>query len=105
MLGFFRKRLVREHARLLHQSMLAIGYLSGYFKDHDFSGIEAELRDIVHSRWYQTPLSVEQAGRVLEINREFRRLYDGTPDRHLKSFDDEFTPPLGWNNFFNEVGI
>jgi hypothetical protein len=35
----------------------AISYLSGYFKEKEFSAIEAEIRNLVHSSWYQTPLN------------------------------------------------
>ena len=41
---------------------------------------------------------------LLEMNADLRRVYDASPARSvgMKSFDDEFKPFLGWEDYYSQ---
>jgi hypothetical protein len=103
--SFFKKRVRREHAKLVCQSYLAIPYLSGFH----FGGDDRVLREnwelIKFGYQYGDILSREQAKSMLDFNMDLRRMYDPHSALMGKSFDEAFSPILGWNSFFNEHKI
>jgi hypothetical protein len=109
MFGFLKKRLLREHSKLVAQNFLALPYIEGYYqKKPEILQIEncAEiLRNIMKNWHYGQKLDKEQFQLMIDTNRLFRRLYNNSIGSSLKSFDDEFRPILGWSEFFEYRNI
>ena len=107
MLKWLRARLLREQKKLFYQNgMAAEGSLYGYFGDQPrtiqwLESIAAENREIALSVDDDELVSAANRDRLLQINRELRRLYDTTASRYLESFDTAHTPLLGWTEYLN----
>ena len=59
----------------------------------------------VDSAWQPgEKLSEDVLGLLLEMNACLRRAYDASPARSvgMKSFDDEFKPFLGWEDYYSQ---
>ncbi len=102
MLGWLRRRRLKEQRMLLYQNSSASeGSLAGYFsRDPHVSArleaIAAENRDLALSVDGSALLPPDSVNRLLLLNRELRRLYDTTASRYLESFDQVTTPRVGW---------
>lgn len=115
MLGFFRKRTAREHAKLLEQNLSACEYLQGYFDerskltdlnsakiDNDFAELCAILYSIRDEIDAFPIANADYVNLLLKMNKNFRIEYDRLPLRPaLPSFDKFFVPTGGWRFFYD----
>lgn len=102
----FNKSLARETIKLMFQNAHAILYLSNFMGD-EFP----EALSIVHARLQERyipgePLDDDGMSSALEINRSLRNLYSAVPGiLRPKSFDEEYSPLLGWPETFHNYNL
>ncbi|MEO1988703.1 MAG: hypothetical protein ABGX47_18940 [Martelella sp.] len=104
MFGLFKRRALREQAKLISQNYSASHYIAAF--DPELSELARQQVESIQAIWEPSRcLPDEVLQSLLSVNRSMRSVYDGTPGRYLKSFDDEFKPVLGWNDYFEELGL
>jgi hypothetical protein len=103
--GLFKKRLIREHAKLVCQCNLALCYIGGYYGAETQNEIEGRIKIILGDWRYGGQLTSNQLKSMLDINREIRILYDNSLGSKLAKFDKEFCPVSGWSSFYQRVEI
>jgi hypothetical protein len=82
----------------------ALAYLEAFLPAVVNQQYSAFLED-VDSAWQPgEKLSEDVLGLLLEMNACLRRAYDASPARSvgMKSFDDEFKPFLGWEDYYSQ---
>lgn len=105
MLGWFKNRLLREQAKMIFQNGAASGMLYIYWSevgDHHKAMIASEFKEStakIARNVAEKITSLDDSDKILEINRELRRMFDELP-RSLGSFDEKFQPILGWNEYY-----
>lgn len=105
MLGFMKRQMKREHIKLMFQNSHATNYLHAYFDTEETRRVR-ELTELITQNWNPSELlSDEDLDVMLATNRLLRRLYDSTPSKFSKSFDDEFQPLLGWKATYRRYGL
>lgn len=101
MFGFLKKRLRKEHMKLMFQNQSSLDYILPYFGDGETEAFKERVVQI-QRRWKVGEiLEPNDADDMLKVNRHLRRLYDQTPAVYLKTFDEEFVPILGWNEYYS----
>jgi hypothetical protein len=94
---------------LIYQNASASeGSLFGYFSGDptilaSLTQLASDNRAIASNQIDGRPLSLPDADRLLEINKNLRRLYDATASKHLTGFDAAHTPPGGWDFYFERT--
>ncbi len=104
MFAFLRKRVLKEHMKLVAQNYKALAYLSAFLPPA-VSQQHSEFLRNVNSTWRPGERLSDDALRALfKINSDLRRAYDASPARAfgMKSFDDEFKPLLGWEDYYSQ---
>lgn len=104
MFAFLRKRILKEHMKLVAQNYKALAYVSAFLPP-DASQRYSEFLGDLNSTWRPGERLGDDALRVLlKINKDLRRVYDASPARAfgMKSFDDEFKPLLGWEDYYSQ---
>jgi hypothetical protein len=104
MFAFLRKRVLKEHTRLVTQNHRALAYLGVFLPAAANQQYSAFLED-VNSAWQPgEKLSDETLEILLTMNMSLRRAYDVSPARSvgMKSFDDEFKPFAGWEDYYSQ---
>lgn len=105
MFKWLKDRQIKEQKKLLYQNLSASAYLEGYFQEdrqilaliRRFSEENARIWKTIEPRELFLP---DDTQTLLDINRSFRKFYDQTAGRYLKSFDQEFLPLLGWEEYY-----
>ena len=108
MFGWLKKRQLNEQKKLLFQNgMASSSSLRSYFEakgDQErvarLKEFENENRRIARAVSDDEVASPEDTRKLLDMNRELRRLFDQTAMRHVGSFDDSYKPILGWNEYY-----
>ena len=100
MFGFLDKRMAKEHMKLMYQNDNAWAYLQGFYGEDAIAPFEQQIQSVQDGWKSGKILGGEDAEIMLEVNDEFRRLYDATPKKYTKSFDNEYVPLIGWNEFY-----
>lgn len=101
MFSFLKKRLRNEHMKLIFQNQSALDYLRPFVKNGETDDLQELVRNI-QTKWKPGEvLEKNDANDMLNTNRRLRRLYDQTPAAYLKTFDEEFKPLLGWDEYFS----
>ena len=109
--GWLRRRLRREHQKLLYQnSRAAEGSLAGYFWNNEqelnwLAGIATEVTQASERVGPDGLLANDDFQGQIKANRELRRLYDSTASRHVKSFDEAHTPQGGRKAWYAVLDI
>ncbi|MEQ1712435.1 MAG: hypothetical protein ABL908_13675 [Hyphomicrobium sp.] len=102
MFGFLRRRLLKEHMKLFAQSQKALAYCRAFMTAEQADNVEMALAG-VEGRWQPGQrMGANDVEMLLSANKVLRRAYDASPARvfGLKSFDDQFVPLLGWDEYF-----
>lgn len=103
MLGIFRKAKWKSHLKMAYQNRMAMAYVAGWAerknlpeKNHIpiwqlmLGEHELKLRD--------GPLTGYQAINLRTQNQKLRSMCaEGGPVRLIRSFDEEFSPRIGWS--------
>ena len=107
MFGFFKKKynkkLNREHVELINQCVMFFTYADslldaikekdkakGLLIDMSLDHSKNELFIIQQKKEYSKPLSNDDGAKLLEINKDCRRLFDNHIPK-TQSFDEQFT--------------
>ena len=104
MFSFMRKRILKEHMKIMTQNYKALTYLTAFLPP-DVSKEYSEFIQDVHSTWRPGERLDDTTLRLLlAINKDLRRAYVASPARAfgMKSFDEEFKPVLGWNEHYSQ---
>ena len=102
MFSFLRKRVLKEHMKLVTQNHRALAYLSVFLPAVLNRQYSAFLEE-VGAAWRPGEKLSDDALRLsLEMNADLRRAYDASPARSagMKSFDEQFKPLLGWQDYY-----
>ena len=115
MFGWLRKRQEKELLKLLDQNFRASDYLLTNLTDVDLkpkslaflkqANEQARSLLMLGKRVKNMPSSAVHDW--LNVNKDLRRIYDQSHADLLssgygKNFDDQFTPLLGWDRYFDE---
>lgn len=99
MFGFLKKKIAREHLKLMYQNAIAVEYIQAF--DHELANSLRAQFNAVNSKWTPgQPLPDDLVDLMLNANKALRRIYDQTPAKYLKSFDQEYQPIMGWKNYY-----
>ena len=102
MFSVFKKIILKENMKLVAQNYSALDYLGAFMYEQELDFYKREIEQI-QSRWSPgAKLEDDDLSKMLQINKELRRVYDQSPNKLVKSFDDEFQPALGWNSYFSQ---
>ena len=106
MFGWVKNKWLNEQKKLIYQNRTAIGVLTTLFEgDGD---ITARLQELEEESWKivssipkeNFAISTEDANILLEMNKELRGIYDQTASSLVHNFDDNYKPPLGWDDYY-----
>lgn len=111
MFGWLRRRLEREHAKLVYQNCAAAEdgelkiyvLVNGGTPEHLEEMLFASQDHRAHIRSGKK-LSHKQIEIALELNKNLRRLYDQNARKGRGSFDDVYQPLGGWSGYFERNG-
>lgn len=104
MFSFLRKRILKEHMKLVTQNHRALAYLSAFLPAAANQQHTAFLEN-VNSAWQPgEKLSDDALRLLLAMNKDLRRAYDASPARGfgMKAFDEQFKPLLGWEEYYSQ---
>jgi hypothetical protein len=104
MFSFLKKRILKEHMKLVAQNYSALQYLNAFLPPAASQHFGDYLQE-VNSAWNPGErLSDDVLRRLLSINKDLRRAYDASPARAfgMKAFDDEFRPLMGWDDYYSQ---
>lgn len=104
MFDFIKRRILKEHMKLVAQNYSALQYLSAFLPLAASQQYSEVLRDVNRTWRPGERLSDDTLRLMLKVNKELRRAYDASPARAfgMKSFDDEFKPLLGWKDYYSQ---
>ena len=103
MFGWLRKRLVREHAKLVIQTSTACEVLSeGWYANDRDSSEPLKRRGVIVSEiaWKfdkSAGLPGDVVDYLLQLNKELRRLHDAGPALAGEGFDKAYEPLGGYD--------
>lgn len=102
MFGFLRRRILKDHMKLVAQNYKALAYCQAFLSADEVNSIRQSISDVQGIWSPGERLQDEQVSLMLKVNMDLRRVYDATPARlaGMKKFDDEFTPLLGWDEYY-----
>ena len=104
MFALLRKRILKEHMKLVAQNYSALAYLNAFLPPGTGQQYSEFLQD-VNSTWHPGERLSDDALRLLlAMNTDLRRAYDASPARAfgMKAFDEQFKPMLGWENYYSQ---
>ena len=103
MFDFIKKRALKEHMKLVAQNHKALAYVSAFLPAELSERYSQVISDVQQTWKPGTKLSDEQFTALYDINSRLRRAYDLSPARlaGMKSFDEEFKPLLGWEDYYS----
>ncbi|HRY07993.1 MAG TPA: hypothetical protein P5114_12800 [Hyphomicrobiaceae bacterium] len=96
------ERYAKEHMRLYGETFMAHSYCRAFMGQDEAAAI-GELLAAIQKIWKPGDrLTDEQVGALGAANATLRRVYDGAPGRQnlRKRFDEQFTPAVGWQEYF-----
>jgi hypothetical protein len=102
MIGSESERHAKEHMRLYGETFMAHSFCRA-FMGQDQSAAIADLLSTIQKTWKPgEQLSNEQVRELGAANVTLRKVYDGAPGREnmRKSFEQQFTPAVGWKEYF-----
>ncbi|MGD9667863.1 MAG: hypothetical protein AB7U75_02290 [Hyphomicrobiaceae bacterium] len=102
MLGMDQERQVKDHMKLYGQTFMAHSFCRA-FMGPDESAAIGELLSAIQKTWKPGErLADEQIHELGAANAALRRVYEGAPGRQntRKSFEEQFTPAVGWEEYF-----
>jgi len=101
MFGIFRRAAQREALKLQYQNHMASIFISAF--DPALHREVTLLLDTVRAGW--TPggkMPPDMLEEMFKANKALRIAYDKTPPRHIRTFDQEFSPMLGWKTYYED---
>ena len=99
MFGFLRKKNAREHLKLMYQNEMSVEYIHAF--DAELANSVRSQTKAVKNIWdVGLPLPDDFVDLMLNAHRALRRVYDQTPAKYLRSFDEEYQPILGRKEYF-----
>ena len=103
MFAFIRRRVLKEHMKLVAQNYTALAYVSAFLPAELSQRYSEAISDVQRTWTPGTKLSDEQFTALYDINSRLRRAYDSSPARSagMKSFDEQFKPLLGWEEYYS----
>ena len=104
MFDFIKKRVLKEHMKLVAQNYKALAYVSAFLPAELSKRYSQVVADVQRAWEPGTKLNDQQFTALYDINRQLRRAYDLSPARlaGMKSFDEEFKPLLGWEGYYSQ---
>ena len=104
MLGFLKRRVLKEHIMIVTQNAKAVTYVGGFIEPDEETRFLKTLSEIRAAWKPGEKLSDAQFNQMWEMNKSLRRAYDFSPagNAGLKSFDEEFKPLLGWDEYCSQ---
>lgn len=103
MFGWFKKKADREIIKLLVQNASALDYLSSF--DPDVSGQFLVIKAFQDKFNDGGKFPQEEVDLLLQMNMNLRHLYDEYGLSRVKSFDQQFTPLVGWQTMYERYGL
>ncbi len=103
MLSFIRRRILKEHMKLVAQNHSALSYCSAFMSAGQLNSARSVMAS-VQSGWVPGQrLTYDQARTMFDLNKTLRRVYDDSPSAAagMRRFDDQFVPLLGWDEYFS----
>jgi hypothetical protein len=103
MFSFLRKRVLKEHMKLVTQNHRALAYVGAFLPAVANQQYSAFLEEVGAAWQPGEKLSDETLEILLTMNMSLRRAYDASPARSvgMKSFDEQFKPLLGWQEYYS----
>jgi len=106
MLGWIKKKWLNEQKKFIYQNRTAIGVLTTLFEDD--GSVTSRLQKLEEESWRifssipkeKFSISSEDASILLEMNKELRGIYDKHATSLVQNFDDDYKPPLGWDEYY-----
>ena len=112
MFGFWKKAVLRNNIKLVHQNFIAAsayellekegGLEFGLENGFTFASVCERTRFISGTLDEDGALSLELAEESLELNKFLRRYYDNTASHYVQSFDEAHQPVLGWPRYIED---
>ena len=104
MFDFFKKKILKEHMKLMAQNHSALVYLNAFLPPMVSERYSDFMQDVRLTWRPGEKLNDDALRHLFTINKELRRAYDATSARTfgMKSFDEEFKPILGWEDYYSE---
>jgi hypothetical protein len=99
--GVFKRAVRREAIKLQYQNHRASSLIAAF--DPALHREVTLLLDESQARWTpgeEMPPDILDA--MFRANKALRIAYDRTPLRHIKKFDQEFTPVRGWRAYLKD---
>lgn len=107
MFRWLSRRKLREQRKLIYQNESAAIYLTGYFGQKGNQPYLAAIEErqqlsqsIAREHADGALVSADDLRTLLDVNRDYRRLFAQTATRHIESFDGFFKPDMGWEKYF-----